>query len=426
MANTIFIQIAAYRDPQLIPTLQDCLTMARHPENLVFSIAWQHAREDAWDQLDAFKSDPRFRILEFDYRESQGVCWARHQLQQHYAGEAFTLQLDSHHRFVPGWDQILLDMYAQLRAEGYPKPLLTGYVPSFDPQNDPAGRMQVPQKMHFDRFTPEGVAMFVPAAIPEHQSLQAPLRARFYSAGFAFTTGDFVTEVPHDPEFYFHGEEISITVRAFTWGYDLFHPHRIILWHQYTRKGEAKHWDDHPQWVANNCKGLLRNKQLFRMDGEGEGMDFGRFGFGPVRTVDDYCQYAGISFAQRAVQHYTLEHRPPPNPRLSPEAFAQSLVSVFSYGIKLQRTALAEAADYDFCAVIFEDAAGQSLYRKDLTPEAIRALLVTDAPIRDAAWVTIPCEFHTQARPAKWIVWPHSARRGWLQRMEGMLGYCQK
>jgi hypothetical protein len=38
----IFIQIAAYRDQELLPTLKDCLEKAEHPENLVFSIAWQH------------------------------------------------------------------------------------------------------------------------------------------------------------------------------------------------------------------------------------------------------------------------------------------------------------------------------------------------------------------------------------------------
>ena len=42
----IFIQIASYRDPQLIPTLKDCISKAKNPENLVFAIAWQHSKDD--------------------------------------------------------------------------------------------------------------------------------------------------------------------------------------------------------------------------------------------------------------------------------------------------------------------------------------------------------------------------------------------
>ena len=36
--ETIFIQIASYRDPQLIPTLKDCIKNAKKPENLVYQV----------------------------------------------------------------------------------------------------------------------------------------------------------------------------------------------------------------------------------------------------------------------------------------------------------------------------------------------------------------------------------------------------
>ena len=52
----IFIQIASYRDPQLITTLRDCISNAKYPDNLVFSIAWQHSVEDEWDSLYEYKN----------------------------------------------------------------------------------------------------------------------------------------------------------------------------------------------------------------------------------------------------------------------------------------------------------------------------------------------------------------------------------
>ena len=71
------------------------------------------------------------------------------------------------------------------------------------------------------------------------------MRARFLAAGFLFTIGSFVEEVPYDPELYFFGEEIAMTLRAYTHGYDLFHPHQVLVWHDYVRSYATRHWDDH-------------------------------------------------------------------------------------------------------------------------------------------------------------------------------------
>ena len=38
----IFVQIPSYRDPQLIPTIKNCIDKSKNPKKLVFSIAWQH------------------------------------------------------------------------------------------------------------------------------------------------------------------------------------------------------------------------------------------------------------------------------------------------------------------------------------------------------------------------------------------------
>ena len=65
----IFIQIASYRDPELNNTLKDCIEKSENPDNLVFSICWQHSKDDEWDNLDLYKDDPRFKIIDVDYRE---------------------------------------------------------------------------------------------------------------------------------------------------------------------------------------------------------------------------------------------------------------------------------------------------------------------------------------------------------------------
>lgn len=413
--NKVFIQIASYRDPQLIPTIEDMLMNAKYPENLVFSIAWQRSTDDIWDNLDKYKSDPRFKIIDINYKESKGACWARNLLQQQYGGEKYTLQIDSHHRFIENWDEEIIKMYEDLKSNGVNKPLLTSYIPSFDPDNDPQGRTMIPWRMNFDRFIPEGAIFFLPGGIDNYKELASPIPARFYSAHFAFTSGDFVKEVPHDPEYYFHGEEISIAVRAYTWGYDLYHPHKIIAWHEYTRKGRTKQWDDDKNWHLKNTESHLRNRKLFEMDGLVKDIDFGIYDFGKIRTLEDYEKYAGISFKKRAVQKYTLDYNNPPNPILSEDDFEKSFLRIFKHCIDLNKSQFNED-DYDFWAVIFEDEMGLVLHRQDMNSNDIKNVLNTTDQ-----FIKIWREFNTEKKPTKWVVWPHSKSNGWLNKIEKVL-----
>ena len=411
----IFIQIASYRDPELINTLDDCIDKADKPENLVFGICWQHSDEDEWDNIDKYKDDKRFKIVDVNYKDSKGACWARNTLQQEYTNEEYTLQLDSHHRFIEGWDTELIKMLKGLQKKGHKKPLLTSYISSYNPENDPEGRVKVPWLMNFDRFIPEGAVFFLPATIPGWKDMTEPIPGRFYSAHFAFSLGSFVKEVPHDPEYYFHGEEISIAVRAFTHGYDLFHPHKIIAWHEYTRKGRTKQWDDDKTWGDRNTNSHLRNRKLFEMDGLEKDIDFGIYDFGTERTLEDYERYAGVNFKKRSVQEYTKKNNFAPNPPLYGEEYESSWTRLFKHCINIHRSSVTEK-DYSFWAVIFEDEDGTPVHREDLNKQQIDTYLNSSEDTFNV-WK----EFDTVRQPQKWIVWPHSESKGWLEKIEGKL-----
>jgi hypothetical protein len=238
-----------------------------------------------------------------------------------------------------------------------------------------------------------------------------PVPSRFYSAHFCFTLGQFCKEVPHDPNYYFHGEEISIAVRAYTWGYDLFHPHKIIAWHEYTRKGRTKHWDDHSTWIESNNLCHLRNRKLFEMDGEKRDIDFGPYGFGTERTLHDYERYAGISFKLRGVQQYTLDRNYPPNPPVID--WEASICRIFKHCIDLRYEQVPEK-DYDFWCVAFKDGEGKDLYRRDADKEEI-ARMFNDPDKYCKIWR----EFNTDVKPSSWIVWPHSISKGWAEPITG-------
>lgn len=445
--KTIFVQIASYRDPELIPTLVNMIDNADTPQNLKICVCWQHDEDEpidlfldnGFDAGEFNNDDSDHTVITLNYGlatiqlidvpsiESKGACWARNYIQQFYDGETYTLQLDSHHRFVPKWDTLAIDMLESLKSEDCPKPLLTAYIPSYDPADDPKSRKNEVWQMGFDRFIPEGAVFFIPEVIPNWEKLEAPVPARFYSAHFCFTDGKFVEEVQHDPEYFFHGEEISIAVRAFTHGYDLFHPHKIIAWHEYTRKHRTKIWDDHTagvkkqgkidlDWHERNMMCHKRNRILFGMDGEDPNqIDFGKYGFGDARTVREYEEYAGISFKYRGVQQQTLDKKLPPNNfgYNTEDEWKNSMARSNDIRVLLNKSELGEFLDdYDFFYVGAHNAEGKELYRKDLTKQQIYNYY------NHGEWIDYQMIFLTTEIPATYTIWPHSESRGWMNKID--------
>jgi len=402
--QSIFIQIASYRDPELIPTIDDLISNADNPDALTICIAHQHSEEDKWDTLDKYANDGRFIIIDIPHTESQGACWARNQIQQHYNGEKYTLQLDSHHRFVKGWDTICINMLEDLKSKGHKKPLLTSYISSYNPKNDPEDRQKTPWGMSFDKFTPEGIVFFIPKHIDN--KVDEPIKARFYSAHFAFTVGQFCKEVQHDPNIYFHGEEITIAVRAYTHGYDLFHPHKIIAWHEYTREGRSKHWDDHKSWTYKNDLAHARTRLLLGIDGTActpcNEKSLNGYNLGSERTLKDYETYAGIRFTDRSITEACSNNILPPGSK--EDAFLPNFKQVFRFDPNHFKL-----TDYRFAAFILKDAKGFELYRKDY--HNFKDMI--NNPI-----IEVNVNIST---PKYWILWAYSETAEWAERLDGVV-----
>jgi len=313
--GSIFIQIASYRDPELVPTIKDILAKAAFPNLLRFGICRQFHELDGFDNLDEFRDDPRFRILDVPWQETLGLCWARAKIQELYAGETYTLQLDSHHRFVDRWDEILVNMLGSVDS---PKPILTAYCPAFDP-TEPEAWDLTPIKMIPGYFTSYGTIAFRPVFIEDGQSLEKPIPGRFVSGHFFFTSGMHCLEYKYDPNIYFAGDEISLSIRSYTLGYDIFHPHRSVVAHNYQTYDRPRHWIDHDRsmnqniaidWQETNESGLRRLRQM--LGEEDNGIDLTIYGLGSARTHAQYEAYAGIDFSEKKIHPFALFGFDPP------------------------------------------------------------------------------------------------------------------
>jgi hypothetical protein len=75
--------------------------------------------------------------------------------------------------------------------------------------------------------------------------LGIPRRSLFVAAGFFIAHGSFVDSVGFDPfmPFLFMGEEIALSIRFYTNGYDIYAPSADVLRHEYVRKESPKFWE---------------------------------------------------------------------------------------------------------------------------------------------------------------------------------------
>lgn len=303
----IFVAICSYRDSELEHTIADCIGKAKWPADLRFGIFAQG------DEGCGFPKDDRFRLMGCEWQEAQGLGWARAQCQTLYDGEEYALQLDSHHRFVENWDEILIKM---LELTGDPKPMLGTYAGVYEPENPGLKLNETPMKMIADDFTPSGTIKFRPSYIQNWQELNAPIRARFMSGHFAFVPGKWHEEYRFDPEIFFGGEEISMAIRSFTMGWGLYHPHRAVIYHEYLRKHRNKVWSDHVAgnveipWGQREAISKKRIRKLLREEDNDE--DLTGFDLGITRSHRDYELWAGINFLERILTKEAMTGSDPP------------------------------------------------------------------------------------------------------------------
>lgn len=283
----IFVQIASYRDSELTATVRNAVERAANPQNLSFGIVWQGKAGRDPLPIEYLRY---CRLLLVDASRSRGVCWARSKAQLLWDGEPYTLQIDSHMRFVPGWDELLLHMLAHCSS---PKPLLTAYPPAYTPPD--ALHSGAPARLAASHFTDQGILSLVSGT--SLSSYTKPQLGMFVAAGFWFASSQILRDIPYDPLLYFQGEEINLAVRAWTQGWDIYHPNQIACYHQYTRLGKPRHWEDHHDWWQLDQVAYQRLKQLLEVESNGFNLD--RYGLGAHRSLSSYEQFSGVDFKRR-------------------------------------------------------------------------------------------------------------------------------
>lgn len=382
--SRIFVSIASYRDHETGPTIRDLLYKADNPKNITIGLCLQHDISNNEIKIDSYEN---IKLLEYDWRESQGTCWARHNIQKLlFDNETYYMQLDSHHRFCQSWDSMLIDMIESCRKE-FKKPILGGYCPGYDPKNDKELEDKPMQINSFSDFTDLGDLLFIPKTIRNFQELQKTQKtipARFLSGHFIFSDGLFCQECLYDPNMYFRGEELSLSARAYTSGYDLFHPTVPIVWHEYGRNKAIKHWDDHTSIngflvtsTQRSNKGKERARYLLGI--ENKKMNFGRYGLGSTRSLHEYELYAGLKFNTKQVHKYAydINNVHPYAKILDNKEWEDGLMKKYKLQINAPDQYISEIKNMNnlrYVSLLCDDFRGRTCYRKDIKDLDLQSL----------------------------------------------------
>lgn len=240
--ETILIQIASYRDWELVNTIESAIDKASNADRLRFAIVVQDA-PDNFSKLDKYIQDPRFKIKFQSWREARGVGLARFQTDEMYQGEDFYFQIDAHMRFKEGWDSALIHEWKLLND---PNAILSSYPPAYryDKNGEEEYISSNPNRLIVHDMFMETIPVFFGHAIPDPV---IGTRGAFVAGGMQFGPGLVCQKVPYEKEISFIGEEVVHSLRLYRAGYRIYTPINQVVYHLYLRSENQE--ESHHFWV---------------------------------------------------------------------------------------------------------------------------------------------------------------------------------
>mmetsp|Transcript_798 Transcript_798/g.1750 ORF Transcript_798/g.1750 Transcript_798/m.1750 type:complete len:665 (-) Transcript_798:112-2106(-) len=332
--RTIFVAIASYRDWQCRYTVESIFTRAKHPERVRVAVVDQIAVEEGDFQCEVAikpcKEDPeqalckykgQIDVFRMDAIQAVGPVFARHIGHRLYRGEYYAMQSDAHVTFTQDWD---MDIIQQQEATGdemaVQSTYLTDIVGSIDERTGRSLRRTRPIMCNTDyEGGPQGKHLrhlSQPERVPSIKG--SPQLEPYWAAGFSFSRGHFVVNVPYDQyqPMIFQGEEMSIGIRGFTIGYDFFATERSICFHHYAngvnkaKRGKVKtFWEHANKYKGTGKKAMQRLLGIVRMNPEVNVKEWDhteedRYGLGGVRTPEKFYRTFGIDVIHKKTEHH--------------------------------------------------------------------------------------------------------------------------
>lgn len=307
---SIFLAIPSYCDSSLKHTLASAYDRAKYKDRLFFGIVDQCS---ITDPSPIPKQIPLKQVsyLRINQTESKGCCWARSLVSTLYRDEDWYLQLDSHMLFSDNWDCILLGKMQALQLIDS-KPVISSYPIGFkfvnglaQPNSTCDVLNTVIVKSESSLSTDKIDIRFKSKIVTDKEYIIGHTVA----GGCMFVSGSILKQIPIDPYMYFGQEEICMSVKLYTNGWNIYHVKNTPIYHLYNDSQTGAitrplHWDkdriylNKPTWWQLNDRANGRMNTLLSNNHK----ELGIYGLGQIRTLQQYSDRFGIDYINRTIK----------------------------------------------------------------------------------------------------------------------------
>ena len=238
-----------------------------------------------------------------------GPCYARFLCQSLHRGEEFVLQIDSHMRFRPNWDVYIIGQLKKC-SDSNSRVVLSAYPPNYDASRTLGRNSEtrptylVPWKFDNDNMLRQKGKILIGSNMSQCR------KCLLFAAGFNFSYSAIINDCPYEKlHGLFFGEEISMAVRLFTHGYDIFSPEETVCYHQ---------WSRNPLRTRDHITAIMREASLKAVRRQLKGCGSG---LGERRSAQEFSRLLGVNFETcQLMSHEDVRHE-----NLLQDAFADHL-----------------------------------------------------------------------------------------------------
>ena len=253
--TTLYLSIASFRDSLCPKTLFNAFSKSAHPKRITVGVIQQNEegdidclveycrlmKEAGKSSGDSCPFEENIRISRVDAKTAKGPTWGRAKASTLLKDEEFCMQTDAHMDFVPDWDVKMMKMWADTKNE---YAVLSTYVTASSQleletvpgSNGLGGSFEVPHLCMMSLAGSHGMPRVWGTKCMRNMPRPKMTNA-VWGAGLSFSKCHAERKVPYDPHtpFIFDGEEFSRAIRFWTWGYDIYTPHRVYVVHDYDK-----------------------------------------------------------------------------------------------------------------------------------------------------------------------------------------------
>eukprot|EP01060_Flectonema_neradi_P040462 TRINITY_DN9218_c0_g1_i1.p1 TRINITY_DN9218_c0_g1~~TRINITY_DN9218_c0_g1_i1.p1 ORF type:complete len:435 (+),score=55.09 TRINITY_DN9218_c0_g1_i1:63-1367(+) len=306
---TVHVLIAAYRDKLCGRTVAELFNYSATPDKLTVGVIEQFEEgdmrclEDYCRRMEEMTPGHcpyknQIRIKELPAHSMHGPMHARSFSGELLGDEDFCLQVDAHTQPTKNWDTRLIEEWSHAENE---YAVLSTYLQRVEDMASREIGSNINNWHEVPLMCSTVGGMF--GMVRNQQAsagkmLTRPLRSCFWGAGFSFSKCHAERRVPHDPHTrgVFDGEEFTRAIRLFTHGYDVYAPSHSLLFHDYTvAQSDPKKWHAGSSG-GKSVQSYARLKGFLGLP-QGIPQNMGKYGFGTVRTKEQYEQQCGMNLS---------------------------------------------------------------------------------------------------------------------------------